>query len=180
MIAIMSDLIRALFSRACVLHLDTDESLFLAGGIPEKMFLVETGSIALQRHTENGVTLVLQHARAGQMLAEASAYSDSYHCNAVATAPSRVACLPKQTFLAMMAQDPSRAALWAAKLAREVQAARTRAEIRALPRVADRLTAWLAEGNTMLPKGAWQQVASELGVTREALYRELSRRQKHK
>ena len=123
------------------------------------------------------MTLVLQRAGAGQMLAEASAYSDSYHCNAVATAPSRVACLPKQTFLSTMAQDPSCAALWATHLAREVQIARTRAEIRTLPRVADRLTAWLADGNTLPPKGRWHQVAMELGITREALYRELSHRQ---
>jgi len=32
------------------------------------------------------------------------------------------------------------------------------------------------EGNTPPEKGRWQEVASELGVTREALYRELARR----
>lgn len=177
MIAIMSDPIHALFSQACVLELEADQVLFRAGDIPDRMFLVETGRIALQRHTQHGTTLVLQRAHAGQMLAEASAYSDGYHCDAVATAPSRLACLPKRSFLTLMAQDSSLASVWAAHLAREVQAARTRAEIRTLPRVADRLAAWLADGNTMPPKGAWQQVAMELGVTREALYRELSRRQ---
>ncbi|CUX83408.1 cAMP-binding domain of CRP or a regulatory subunit of cAMP-dependent protein kinases [Roseibaca calidilacus] len=180
MIAIMPDPIHALFSQACVLGLEADQVLFRAGDIPERVFLVVTGNVALHRHTQHGATLVLQHARAGQILAEASAYSDTYHCDAVATAPSRVACLPKRTFLTRMAQDPSLASFWAARLAREVQIARTRAEIRTLPRVSDRLTAWLTEGNTMPPKGAWHHVASELGITREALYRELSRRQKHK
>ena len=65
---------------------------------------------------------------------------------------------------------------WSALLARSVQAARLRSEIRSLPRVADRLDAWLGEGNALPERGHWQDVAAELGITREALYRELSRR----
>ena len=61
-------------------------------------------------------------------------------------------------------------------MARSVQAARLRAEIQSLPRVADRLDAWLGEGNCLSQRGRWQEVAAELGVTREALYRELTRR----
>jgi len=45
-----------------------------------------------------------------------------------------------------------------------------------LPRVADRLDAWFGEGNALPERGRWQEVAAELGITREALYRELSRR----
>jgi CRP-like cAMP-binding protein len=73
---------------------------------------------------------------------------------------------------------PDLADTWAKNLAQAVQAARLRAEIRSLPRVADRLGAWLAEGNRLPDKGRWQEVAAELGVTREALYRELSRRRR--
>jgi CRP/FNR family transcriptional regulator, dissimilatory nitrate respiration regulator len=87
-----------------------------------------------------------------------------------------VAGLPKQRFLSVLADDPALATSWSALLARSVQAARLRSEIRSLPRVADRLDAWLGEGNALLEKGRWQEVAAELGVTREALYRELSRR----
>jgi hypothetical protein len=43
---------------------------------------------------------------------------------------------------------------------------------------ADRLEAWLCEGNALPSKGRRQDVATEIGVTREALYRELSRRRK--
>jgi hypothetical protein len=72
--------------------------------------------------------------------------------------------------------NPVLAAAWSAMLARSVQAARLRSEIRSMLRVAERLDAWLGEGNALPGKGRWQEVASELGVTREALYRELSRR----
>ncbi|MFW6077468.1 MAG: Crp/Fnr family transcriptional regulator, partial [Hyphomicrobiales bacterium] len=79
-------------------------------------------------------------------------------------------------FLSALADDPALAASWSAILARGVQAARLRAEIRSLPKVAERLDAWLGEGNSLPEKGRWQDLAAEIGVTREALYRELSRR----
>jgi CRP-like cAMP-binding protein len=51
-----------------------------------------------------------------------------------------------------------------------------RAEIRTLRTVAERLDAWLGEGNVLPDKGRHQDVAAELGVSREAFYRELARR----
>jgi CRP-like cAMP-binding protein len=86
---------------------------------------------------------------------------------------STVQALPKTAFLAALARDTNVATDWAAMLARGVQAARLRSEIRTLPKVTDRLDAWFGEGNALPHKGHWQNVASELGVTREALYREL-------
>lgn len=176
MIAIMSDALQALFSQASVLHLAPGQMLFHAGDTPQSLFLVRAGVIALRRNTSHGHTLVLQRAQAGQIVAEASVYSDCYHCDAVANEASQLASLPRSAFLAALDRDPGLARVWSSRLAREVQIARTRAEIRSLPRVADRLDAWLGEGNALPEKGAWHQVAAELGISREALYRELSRR----
>jgi CRP-like cAMP-binding protein len=73
--------------------------------------------------------------------------------------------------------DPALARALAQYLALEVQSARARAEIVALKTVAARLDAWLALNNGPLPpKGRWCEVAEEIGVTPEALYRELARR----
>jgi CRP-like cAMP-binding protein len=63
-----------------------------------------------------------------------------------------------------------------AHLANAVQEARLRAEIRSLRTTAERLDAWLGEGRALPVKGQWQDLAGELGVTREALYRELAKR----
>lgn len=142
------------------------------------MFLVESGQIHLCRHTVHGAEMVLQRAIPGMVVAEASAYSDSYHCDAIATTRCIVLALPKPAFLLALASDSDLAATWAATLARGVQAARFRSEIRSLLKVADRLDAWLGEGNHLPKKGSWQVVANELGITREALYRELARRRK--
>ena len=128
------------------------------------------------RHTATGARLILQTAGPGDILAEASAYSETYHCDAVAVEEAEVSALPRARFLSALAENSTLAEAWAARLARGMQAARLRAEIRTLPRLADRLTAWLDAGNALPARGRWQDVAAELGVTREALYRELARR----
>lgn len=176
MIMIMSATLETLFSDARLLTLEKGQALFHAGAAVREMYLVRSGHVQLLRHTSRGICLVLQNATTGMALAEASAYSDAYHCDAVATQSSSVAAMPRHAFRTALARDQKLAQLWATHLAQSVQAARFRAEIRTLPKVADRLEAWLAEGNSLPEKGQWQDLAAELGITREALYRELARR----
>lgn len=176
MIPIMQTPISLLFQIARDTGLAPGETLFAAGEDVTDVFMVRSGRVHLQRHTTHGAQMVLQNATSGAVVAEASAYSSRYHCDAVAAEESVVASLPKERFLSALADHPELAASWSALLARSVQAARLRAEIRNLPRVSDRLAAWLSEGNTLPERGRWQDVAAELGVTREALYRELARR----
>lgn len=176
MIMVMSTELEGIFSQARLITLEKGQALFHAGEDVRDMYLVRAGHVQLLRHTSRGICLVLQNATAGKVLAEASAYSKAYHCDAVTTCTSSVAAVQKQEFRAALERDPALAQVWAMYLAHGVQAARFRAELRTLPRVADRLEAWLAEGNNLPEKGRWQDVAAELGITREALYRELSRR----
>lgn len=176
MIAIMSDAVEALFVRAPVWRLASGAVLFRAGDAVERMFLVRSGSVDLVRHGVGGATLILHRAGAGAVLAEASAWSDCYHCDAGARVASEVAALPRVTFVATLERDARLACAWAAVLARSVQATRLKAEIRTLRSVGERLDAWLGEGGSFPERGRWQELAQELGVTREALYRELARR----
>ncbi len=179
MITIMSGFAAPLFSQARSLDLAPGQALFRAGDPVRDIFLLRKGRVHLIRHTSQGAPLILQNAAPGQVLAEASAYSPQYHCDGVALERATLSALPRARFLAALAEDPQLAQGWAAMLARGVQSARLRAEIRSLPRVAHRLDAWLAEGNPLPDKGQWQTLAGELGITREALYRELARRRRH-
>ena len=176
MILIMSQLFEPLFSDATVRHFAAGENLFHAGDTVVSMILLRDGFADLVRHTDHGLRLILHRAETGQILAEASTWSDVYHCDAVAAAPCVAAFVPRQAFRQRLQRDPIFADRWAQNLARAVQAARVRAEIRSLSKVAERLDAWLSEGRALPDKGRWQDVAAELGVTREALYRELARR----
>lgn len=165
-----------LFTGSRFLDLPAGEAVFLTGQRVETIFMLRSGRVQLQRHTPHGARLILQNAGSDTVLAEASAFSEMYHCDAVVTEAATLAALPKTTFISVLRNDPEIALAWSAMLARSVQAARVRAEIRSLPKVAERLDAWLDEGHRLPDKGRWQDVAAELGVTREALYRELARR----
>jgi CRP-like cAMP-binding protein len=178
MIAIMSaDHTRLFFlPLATERRLQPGEPLFFAGDPVTQLALITEGRVHLLRRTVEGASVILQAAGPGDVLAEASCYSASYHCGAEAALPSIVRLLPIGTFRKALRDDPGFAESWAAYLARSVQAARLRAEIRTLRKVSERVDAWLGEGRALPEKGQWQDLAAELGVTREALYRELARR----
>jgi CRP-like cAMP-binding protein len=176
MIAIMLDALAVLFDVAEPRRIDAGAQLFHGGDPVHNMYLVLEGAVDLTRVTSAGAPVILQRARPGQVLAEASAYSATYHCDAQAVTEALVHAVPVVDFRARLTADPDLAERWASYLAHAVQRARLRAEIRTLRTVAERLDAWLGEGHIMPAKGAWQDVAAEIGVSREALYRELSRR----
>lgn len=176
MILIMLDALAALFDAAELRRLDPGARLFHAGDAVRNMYLVVKGAVNLTRVTEAGAPVILQRARPVQVLAEASAYSEIYHCDAQAITSALVHSVPVVNFRSQLTADPSLAEGWAAHLAHAVQTARLRAEIRTLRTVTERLDAWIDEGRALPAKGSLQDLAAELGVSREALYRELSRR----
>ena len=165
-----------LFEAAVPRRIDAGARLFQGDDAVRNMYLVVEGSVDLTRVTGAGAPVILQRACPGQVLAEASAYSATYHCVAHAVTAALVHSVSVADFRARLAADPALAERWAVHLAHAVQTARLRAEIRTLRKVAERLDAWLGEGRALPAKGAWQDLAAELGVSREALYRELSRR----
>lgn len=151
--------------------------LFHAGDEVTALYLVRQGSVQLLRHTGGGAPVSLQHAGPGDVLAEASLYSPHYHCAAQVVSDALIAAVPIAAMRARLAADATLAELWAKHLAREVQTARLRSEIRSLRTVAERLDAWLGENSWALPpKGNWRNIAADIGVSPEALYRELAAR----
>lgn len=153
------------------------EGLFLTADPVRQVFMVRGGVVLLERVTRVGGRILLQQARAGAVVSEASAYSDSYHCDAAAgDEGARLAVLPVIEFHNRLALDPAAMHGWAAGLAKAVQSARLRAELRSLRTVAERLDAWLGVHRSLPGRGNWQDIAAELGVSREAFYRELARR----
>lgn len=176
MISIMSNAVSALFETARAVPLAARQAAFRTGDRVHSMYLVTEGGIDLVRYTKGGSPLILARVPPGRVLAEASAYSRAYHCDGVANARSRLKSVPVAEFRDRLRARPEAAAAWAAQLARELQAARMQSEIRSLRTVAERLDAWLGDANRLPPKGQIQDLARSLGVTREALYRELARR----
>ncbi len=155
--------------------------LFHQGNPVQSVYVIACGKIELIRHAEDGKSLVLQRATDHALLAEASVYSTNYHCDAIAVLPTSVYRLSKAAFLQQLHASSSFFDNWAAHLAREVQTARYRSEILSRKTVAERLDGWLDwPGNSLPDKGEWKNVSLEIGVSPEALYRELSKRKSGK
>ena len=140
-------------------------------------FLVETGSVHLLRRQLDGAEFILQRAEAGAILGEASLFSETYHCAAVAVSACQLRIFSAKQVKNLIADNGTVALAYAVHLGLQLRNARLRAEIVSLRRVADRLDAWLAWHENLDPeKGTWNRVAREIGVSPEALYRELARR----
>ena len=65
-------------------RLTAGQSLFYAGGKSAGFYEVVSGTVRLIRVDASGREAVLQVAGAGDSLAEASLFSPTYHCDAVA------------------------------------------------------------------------------------------------
>jgi CRP-like cAMP-binding protein len=141
------------------------------------LHVVVTGRVHLVRQTRQGSNLILQRAQAGALLAEASLFSGSYHCDGRAEEPTETLGIRVAAVRKRLLEEPEFARWWSSHLAREVQAARLRAELLTLKTVAERLDAWLdLNGGAVPPRGARRRLAAELGMSPEALYREINRR----
>jgi len=157
--------------------LGLNQVLFLRGDSVSHIFLVISGAMQLVRHQNDGASLVLQRAGPQTILAEASLFSDRYHCDAVAVRPSRLRAISVADTCKLLRDSGVFAEMFALHLARQVQNMRARAEILSLKTVARRLDAWLMWNECQLPpKGRWKELAFEIGVSPEALYREIAKR----
>ncbi|MGO9741354.1 MAG: Crp/Fnr family transcriptional regulator [Roseiarcus sp.] len=152
------------------------EAVFHLGDTVRRVHLVCEGVIHLVRHQRNGSALILQRAGPGSILAEASLYSARYHCDARAETAASTWSVSRANLRGRIAESPQLSEAWADHLASEVQRARLHAEILSLRTVAERLEAWIAWNGAPPAKGRGALVAMEIGVTPEALYREMAKR----
>ncbi len=158
------------------LEFPAGQFVFQTGDPVRRIHTVRSGSVFLVRHQRDGAALVLQRATAGSILAEASLYSEHYHCSAEAQKPARTWTVSRREIRRRLAEDQDFSHAWCSHLAAEVQRARLHAEIVSLRTVAARLNAWMAWNGPLLEKGEWSGIAQQIGVSPEALYRELARR----
>ena len=161
-------------------RLAAGQSLFRAGSRSIGFFEVIGGIVRLTRVDRNGREAVLQTAGAGDTLAEASLFSPAYHCDAVAATDAVVRLFPKSVMLAELQRDGKLARAFAAMLARQVMTLRTRLETRNIHSARERVQHFLAvnagaDRRTVAIPGSLKQLAADLGLSHEALYRTLAR-----
>lgn len=159
------------------LSLTPGERLFHRGDRISSVFLLLSGTVDLVRYRRDGTAAVLNRVRDQSVVAEASLYAERYHCDGVCVDRATVKSMLRESMLRLLRRDPALAEQWSAYLAAELQNMRHRCELLTRKTVAERLSGWLDWNDTLPPKGRWKDVAAEIGVSPEALYREIKERQ---
>lgn len=146
------------------------EHVFRQGDETRGVFFVVSGAICLTRMTEAGAAVTLHNAKVGGMFAEASLYSDQYHCDAIAVAPSEVIRLSKRAIQTRQSEDAAFSEGLTRRLATQVQDYRQLLTLHAVKSANERVYLAVASGRLC---GSVTQLASEIGLTKEACYRAL-------
>ena len=163
--------------------LKAGQSLFRMGDVPPGLFEVMKGKVRLVRMDASGRETVLYTAAPGSMVSEASLFAPAYHCNALASTAAVVRLYPKALLLAEFERDQRVGQAFMRMLAREIMNLRTRLELFNIHSARARVRHYLAlhagaDGRTVILSGSVKDLASELGLSHEALYRTLAAMQR--
>ena len=159
--------------------LKAGQSLFRQGSRTAGLYEIMTGRVRLVRVDRSGREAILYSASAGETIAEASLFSPTYHCDAIATNGAVVRLYPKAVILAEFQHNAKAAEAFMAMLARQIMNLRTRLEQRTIHSARERIRHYLAvnvgaDGSTVALPGTLKELAGELGLSHEALYRTLA------
>jgi CRP-like cAMP-binding protein len=157
--------------------LSPGELLFRQGDRAAAIYKVESGRLRLIRRTVDDHLVILHTACRGELFAEASLFAEAYHCDAVAAAQSRVRVYPKAMVMDALRTNPALAEAFIARLAHQLQELRARMELRNIRSARERVLQYLrlhVHGRSIAVEGHLQDIAAEIGLTREALYRTLA------
>ena len=162
---------------ARVVRLLPGDTVFTQGTRPESVDYVQTGEVHLLRCTPEGGDILLHRIQNG-FIAEASIDAASYHCDAVAVRMTTLRRFERRLFRAALDRSLDFRSAWSAMLAQEIRRLRTQCERLALNKARDRIAHYIAcegQDGVLELTGTRKAWAQELGLSHEALYRELSR-----
>jgi CRP-like cAMP-binding protein len=156
-----------------------NEALFKQGDEVTAIYFVESGRLRLERRTFDGRLLILGTTPSGEFFVEAALFAKIFHCDAVATEPSRVRVYPKLAVLNALRADSENAIAFSESMAHQIIELRQRLEVMKVRSADERVMLYLdlnaeADGRTVRLRSQLQDIASELGLTREAFYRTLA------
>src|SRR5215471_17625018 len=155
------------------------QMLFDQGDATVGVYEVVSGKVREVRVDSEGRDVVVGIAGPGEMIAEASLFSLTHDCAATAVTNALVRLYRKAILLAQLERDPRAALSFMATLVEQIRNLRIRLERRSIPSARDRVRHYLTanvgerERTVSLPS-TLKDLAAELGLTHETLYRTLS------
>lgn len=158
------------------------ESVFVQGCAAKSIFKVQSGEVHLYRYSQAGKKILLFRAYTDDYFAEASLNSTQYHCTAECVKETVVQVINADKMLDLLSSNSEFASAWISILSSEVRRQRANVERLNINSAEERLRHYLmTEGNPLGElslKGTITELADILGLTRETLYRVLSRMEK--
>lgn len=172
----LKELLPAPLLKQCESHaFAKGDYLFHLGKVPERIFFIVSGEAILSRTSSQGESTTLQRCKGG-FLSEASLLADIYHCDAIATHSGTAIALPIKVFRdSLKSEDFS--AKWVMLLSKEIMRLRTQSERLGLKDIKSKLIHLIeTEGKKgiLTLQSDFKSLASEIGVTHEALYRAIA------
>ena len=156
-------------------HFEKGDYLFHQGKKPEYMFFIVSGEAVLTRISSHGEPTTLQRCKGG-FVSEASLLVDAYHCDAIATHNGQAITLPIKSLREALA-DSKFSMKWVQLLSKEIMRLRTQSERLGLKDIRSKLIHLIeTEGKqgVLILQSDFKSMASEIGVTHEALYRAIA------
>jgi len=164
---------------ATTLSLSKGDKLFLQGDPVVNFYYVKTGKIKLIRHTIEGGELLLHVAMSGETFAEASLFSNEYHCLAISDAESEIMVYRKSELMDYLEQHPAAMQDLLKVFSQQVRDLRTIIEIKNIHSAKDRILAFIIhemdEQKEVRLTMSLKDIAYKIGLAHETFYRELKK-----
>jgi CRP-like cAMP-binding protein len=152
------------------IDMQKNDVLFRQNQTTSGLYCVLEGCVTLQRTGLGGDRLTLHRAVSGGYFAEASIFSESYHCDAICTETGRVLKIAKADIVSMMRSNPAFGVGFTRLLATQVQQYRAHIELLAIQSARDRVLAAVQAGYL---DATVTELATRINLTHEACYRAL-------
>ena len=154
---------------------DKGEYLFTQGKPVENMYYLESGRATLLRHTREGDSVLMHVATAGELVAEASLFSEHYHCSARIEQPSLIYRIERGQLMQKLSAQPELYRQLLKLLSQQIRDLRSLIEIRNIRSAEERILAYLRSiadaGGGVELEIPLREVAYKLGLAHETLYR---------
>jgi len=161
------------------ISLKKGDFLFQQGQSVKYIYYLLQGRITLNRSTIEGAKVILHVALAGDTLAEASLFSEQYHCSAKVDATAKLIGFKKSEVLQYLDSSPQFMKQLLAILASQVRELRSLNEIKNIRSAQERILAYIRiENRINIENLSLKDIAYKIGLTHETFYRELRKLEK--
>lgn len=161
------------------LLLDKGDVLFNQGDNVSNLYFIQKGKIKLIRNAIDGHPVVLHVGQQGEAIAEASLFSNQYHCSAIVDSRCELSFAKKEDLLQLLQTHPEVMIDLLAVFSRQIRDLRAINEIKNIRSAKERILSFIRtnidENREMRLNISLKDMAQKIGLAHETFYRELKK-----